>query len=92
MGLFGKKPADHTSLSEAEQLGIDPRQLAKMSRKERDELQRKANGTPKKRGDFSAGISDFRQGRKGSQGGVVKGSAKSNKPLNKDGSERSSWW
>lgn len=62
MGFFNKK-SDHTSLGEAAALGVDPRELAKMSRKEREQLQNKVAGKVKRSADMKAGLSDLKNGR-----------------------------
>lgn len=45
-------------------------------------------------GAAAAGIRDFFSGRSGTtrDGDLRRGAAKSNKPLNRDGSPRSTWW
>jgi len=67
MGLFGGKK-DSLSLSEAEELLGNPRALKGKSKKEIEDLKRRARGEVKRGGDIRAGLSDLKNGRKGAQG------------------------
>lgn len=91
--LQGMKPSEAADAMKQIKAGKVPGLTPRQQKQIEKEYQRKTQGER----NLSAGAAaakDFFGGKKGTtkDGPIVRGGAKNNKPLNRDGSPRSSWW